>query len=109
MRVFNIIKKSIKSAIPPLFFLILTIYFVKNTFDGDHGLKSYHIQQANLIRAQQSQQDAISEQAAWSKRVQGLKENALDADLLDERTRAMLSYAKNNEIVILYKKDQHLY
>lgn len=109
MRILNAIKRAIKAAIPPLLFLTLTTYFIKNTFDGDHGLKSYHIQQDKLIRAQQSQQDAISEQAAWYRRVQGLKENALDADLLDERTRTMLSYAKDNEIVIPYKSNNHLY
>lgn len=88
---------------------MLTAYFVKNTFDGDYGLKSFRIQQEQMIRAQQSQKDAISEFNAWNKRVKGLKENALDADLLDERTRVMLSYAHSDEIVIPYKTNEHLY
>lgn len=109
MRILHAIKKAVKAAIPPLFFLSLTGYFIWNTFNGDHGLQSYYKQQKSLIEAQQAQQDAISEQNAWNKRVQGLKENALDADLLDERTRIMLSYAKDDEIVIPYKNNEHLY
>ncbi|MBH9972830.1 MULTISPECIES: FtsB family cell division protein [Commensalibacter] len=109
MHIIHAIKRFVKATIPPLFFLLLTAYFVKNTFDGDHGLKSYHIQQEQMIRAQQSQQDAISEQAAWERRVKGLKENALDADLLDERTRVMLSYSNQEEIVIPYRTNEHLY
>ncbi|MDI2090234.1 FtsB family cell division protein [Commensalibacter oyaizuii] len=109
MGFFHVVKKVIKSVVPPVFFLGLTGYFLWNTLNGDHGLKSYYVQQKLLVEAQNAQQDAVSEQQAWGRRVVGLKEGALDKDLLDERARVMLSFAQDNEIVIPYKANDHLY
>lgn len=109
MRFFHFVKKVVKATIPPVFFLSLTGFFLWNTMDGAHGLKSYYVQQKLLVEAQQAQQDAISEQQAWGRRVVGLKEGRLDKDLLDERTRVMLSFSQENEIVIPYKANDHLY
>ncbi|MDI2111869.1 FtsB family cell division protein [Commensalibacter nepenthis] len=109
MRFFRYVKKLVKSVIPPVFFIGLTGFFIWNTLNGDHGLKSYYVQQKLLVEAEQAQQDAVSEQQIWSRRVVGLKEGHLDKDLLDERTRVMLSFAQEDEIIIPYKANDHLY
>ena len=109
MRIVRAIKRAIKATIPPLFFLALSGYFIWNTLNGDHGLRSFHAQEKLLVEEQTSQQNAISEQNAWSRRLQGLKENSLEADLLDERSRTMLNTAQDNEIVVPYAANDHLY
>ncbi|CAK7191967.1 hypothetical protein COMNV_00148 [Commensalibacter sp. Nvir] len=108
MRVVYYCKKTIKALTPPLFFLGLTAYFGWNTLNGEHGFHSYKIQQNVLIEAQNAQKDAQLEQQAWARRVEGLKNN-VDKDLLDERTRVMLSFAQSDEIIIPYKANDHLY
>ena len=49
---------------------------------------------------------AKMEQAAWMQRVSGLRDAGLDADTLDERSRAMLNLAEPNELVVPYGKNK---
>ena len=51
----------------------------------------------------------MAEQAAWSQRVSGLRNGALDADTLDERSRAMLNLAEPNDVVVPYGQNGKLY
>lgn len=96
------VKRKVKAAIPPLLFLSLVGYFGWNATQGDHGLRSYQVQLHLLQQAKDAQQAAVMEQTAWSQRVSGLRDGGLDADTLDERSRAMLNLAEPNEIVVPY-------
>nr|WP_230975486.1 septum formation initiator family protein [Acetobacter garciniae] len=90
-------------------FLGITGYFGWNATQGEHGMHAYHEQLGLLAQAQQAHQDALSEQAIWRRRVNGLKEQSLDADILDERARAMLNMADKNDIVIPYDRRAPLF
>ncbi len=105
----RIVKHRIKAALPPAFFLALVAYFVWNANQGAHGLRSYSEQLQILSQAQAGQQAAIAEQTAWNQRVSGLRNGALDADTLDERSRAMLNLADKNDIVVPYGQNGKLY
>ena len=105
----RIIKRKIKAALPPAFFLSLVAYFAWNATQGAHGLKSYSEQLRLLSQAQDGETAAISEQAAWNQRVSGLRDHALDADTLDERARAMLNLAEPSDIVVPYGEHDKLY
>jgi cell division protein FtsB len=109
MQIGRIIRRAIRMVIPPALFIGLTVYFGLNVMQGDHGLQSYKAQLQLLGEARAAQQDAMLEQAAWARRVRGLKENALDSDTLDERARAMLNLSRPNELVIPYGAHEHLY
>jgi cell division protein FtsB len=103
------VKRRLKSALPPAFFLSLVAYFAWNANQGEHGLKSYSGQLVLLSQAQVGQVAALSEQAAWSQRVSGLRDRAMDADTLDERSRAMLNLAEPEDIVVPYGQNRKLY
>ena len=103
------IKRRIKGALPPAFFLSLVAYFAWNATQGEHGLRSYSAQLQMLSQANAGQAAAVAEQAAWNQRVAGLRDHALDADTLDERARAMLNLAQSNEIVVPYAQNNKLY
>ncbi len=103
------VKRRVKAALPPVFFLSLVAYFAWNADQGEHGLKRYADQLRLLSQAQAGQSAAISEQAAWGQRVSGLRDHALDADTLDERSRAMLNLADSSDIVIPYGQSGKLY
>ncbi len=96
------VKRKVRAALPPLLFLSLVGYFGWNATQGEHGLQSYRNQLALLDRADTAKDAAIAEQAAWTRRVSGLRDSELDADTLDERSRSMLNLAEPNELVVPY-------
>ena len=100
------VKRKVRAALPPLLFLSLVGYFGWNATQGDHGLRSYRQQLQLLQQANSAQTAASVEQAAWTQRVAGLRDNGLDADTLDERARSMLNLAEPNELVVPYGKNK---
>ena len=96
------VKRQAIAAIPPALFLAFTAYCAWNVTRGDHGLKTYALRQQQLIGAQAERVAAEAERNAWEKRVAGLRNNHIDPDTLDERSRAMLNLADPNDIVVPY-------
>ena len=96
------VKRKVRAALPPLLFLSLVGYFGWNATQGEHGLRSYRSQLALLGQADAAEAAAVSEQAAWMRRVSGLRNSGLDADTLDERSRSMLNLAEPSELVVPY-------
>ncbi len=105
----RVIRRRVKAALPPMFFLSLVAYFAWNTNQGEHGRRSYAEQLALLAQAQSEQAAAVSEQAAWNQRVSGLRDHPLDGDTLDERARAMLNLANPDDLVVPYGQNNKLY
>ena len=103
------VKRRIREAVPPVIFLALTGYFGWNATQGELGLKSYARQLTLLDRANADKAAALSEQQSWRQRVEGLRDAALDADTIDERSRAMLNLAQPDEIVVPYAPNAKLF
>ncbi|NHN88372.1 FtsB family cell division protein [Acetobacter conturbans] len=109
MQLGRMMRRAANAVLPPSVFLALTGYFCWQATQGAHGMKSYHEQLQLLDQAHESQTNAVTEQAAWRRRVSGLSEGALNPDILDERARAMLNLANPNDIVVPYDKHDQLY
>ncbi|ATU72570.1 septation inhibitor protein [Komagataeibacter rhaeticus] len=109
MQLGKIMRRVLHATIPPALFIGLTAYFGWNAMRGEHGLHSYATQLHLLDEARSAQKDATAEQEVWLRRVRGLKEGALDTDLLDERARSMQNLARQDEIVVPYGDHDHLY
>ncbi|GAN61298.1 MULTISPECIES: FtsB family cell division protein [Acetobacter] len=109
MKLGRMIRRAVRAVVPPLVFLGIAGYFGWNATQGDHGMKAYQQQLGLLDQAKQAQQDASAEQAAWRRRVNGLRDHSLDRDTLDERARAMLNLADKNDIVVPYDRRDPLY
>ncbi len=109
MGVWRVVKRKVRDAVPPVVFLSLTAYFGWNATQGELGLKSYAQQLALLDRAKMAQTQAVDEQQSWRRRVEGLRDAALDADTIDERARAMLNLAEPTEIVVPYRPAEKLF
>ncbi|AOW45986.1 septation inhibitor protein [Acetobacter pasteurianus] len=109
MQIGRFIRRTVRAVVPPLVFLGIAGYFGWNATQGDHGIQAYRQQLGLLEQAKQSKQDAIAEQAAWHRRVNGLREQSLDTDILDERARAMLNMADRNDIVVPYDRRDPLF
>jgi cell division protein FtsB len=103
------IKRRMKAAIAPLIFLSLVGYFGWNAVQGNHGLVAYAQRQQILAQAQADQAQTKTDKEAWDRRVSALRSRHLDADMLDERSRAMLNLANPNDIIVSYGPQDHVF
>jgi cell division protein FtsB len=103
------LKRRAKAAVAPLVFLSLVGYFGWNATQGDHGLVAYTQRQQLLKRAQGDLANARAELADWQRRVAALQSDHLDADILDQRARAMLNLSDPGDIIVPYPDKDRLY
>jgi len=85
---------------------LLIGYFGVNAFSGNHGLKAKQDidQQAAALSAELSRLQA--ERAQWRLRIELLKSDKLDPDMLDERARALLAYTHPNDLTLMIQPSQ---
>ena len=98
MRIWRAIKRAVRAAVPPAFFLCLVGYFAYNSLHGDRGLEAIAQRRQVLATIQAEQTRAEAERAAWEHKVLGLKIH--EPDILDERARAMLNLSEPTDIVV---------
>jgi cell division protein FtsB len=102
-------KRRGKAAVAPLIFLALVGYFGWNATQGNHGLVAFAQREQLLAQAQADQAQARAERDMWELRVSGLRSRHLDADMLDERARAMLNLAEPTDIIVPYTPKERLF
>jgi cell division protein FtsB len=103
------LKRRAKAAIAPLVFLSLVGYFGWNAIQGDHGLVAYAERRQLLTQAQDDLAKARAEHADWQRRMAALQSDHLDADMLDQRARAMLNLSDPGDIIVPYPDKDRLY
>ena len=103
------LKRRMKAAVAPMIFLSLVGYFGWNVVQGNRGLLAYAQRQQLLAQAQADQAKAQAERDAWERRVAGLRSKHIDADMLDERARAMLNLAEPSDIIVPYAPQDRLF
>jgi cell division protein FtsB len=103
------IKRRAKAVIAPLIFLAVVGYFGWNAVQGNRGLVAYAQRQELLAQAQAEQAKALAERDAWQRRVAGLRSRQIDADALDERSRAMLNLADPADVIVPYASKDKLF
>jgi len=85
---------------------LLIGYFGVNAYDGNHGLKAKQDidQQSAALSAELARLQA--EEALWERRIDLLKSNNIDPDMLDERARALLADADANDLIMMIRPDR---
>ena len=103
-------RKRLRSILNTLALYVLSAlligYFGVNAYDGAHGLiakKDIDRQMATLSVELAKLQ---SSQKQWQRRVSLLKSDHIDADMLDERARALLDYVDPRDLVMMIKPDK---
>jgi cell division protein FtsB len=76
-------------------------YFLYHTVQGDRGWLSMLRLQQQVNGRQQELSQLQEEHRELGHRVQLMRPDSLDPDLLDEESRQLLNYSKPDEIVIL--------
>jgi len=103
------IKRRLKAAIAPVFFLALALYFGWSATRGPHGLVEYQQRKVQLAQAQADLAKLQAEQTDWERRVAALGTGHLDTDLLNERAREMLNLSNPRDILVPYPEGERLY
>ena len=80
---------------------LLIGYFAVNAYTGSRGLRARQDIEQRIAALTRQIDDAKDERAQWERRVALLKSDHVDADMLDERARALLDYADPRDLVLI--------
>ncbi|HAX92253.1 MAG TPA: hypothetical protein DCY07_08665 [Rhodospirillaceae bacterium] len=76
-------------------------YFLYHTIQGDRGWFAMLRMQHEIKTAEKTLSTLQKDRQELQNRTQLLRDQSMDPDLLDEKSRELLNYSKPNEIIIL--------
>jgi cell division protein FtsB len=79
---------------------LLVGYFGVNAYSGNHGLKAKKDIDRQMAALSADLKHLQVERAQWQRRVNLLKPENIDRDMLDERARALLDYVGPDELTL---------
>lgn len=91
----------ISRLIGPLMGISLTMYFGYHLLQGDRGWFALQNLETAVNEAHATHDEVRAEYRDIEHRVQLLRPGTLDADMLDERARAVLGYVGPDDIVVI--------
>jgi cell division protein FtsB len=84
--------------------VLLIGYFGINAYTGDHGLRAKQDLDVQITELTDELAALRAERANWERRVALLQSQSIDADMLDERARALLNYTDPRELTLQLKQ-----
>lgn len=81
----------------------LIAYFGVNAYTGNRGLNAKHDLDQQIAALTEERDRLQHERREWERRTALLSSESVDPDMLDERARALLSYAHPKDLIILVK------
>lgn len=85
----------------PVLLAVVGLYFAWYTVNGERGIRALERLRVEVQQSQQELAMVTEQKHALEKRVQALRPDSLDLDLLDEQARATLNFNNSNEMIIL--------
>ena len=76
-------------------------YFAVNAFTGNHGLRAQQDLEQQMATMREELDRLKAERAVWEQRVALMRSDAIDPDMLDERSRALLDYVDPRDVTLL--------
>src|SRR5580704_15068877 len=89
-----------RQILAPVIFATLFGYFGYHLVNGERGLLSMARLEREVQVANQNLAEAETTRKIWERRVSALRNQSLDPDMLDERARALLNFARKDDIII---------
>lgn len=87
---------------PSLLGACAVAYFAYHAIQGDRGLLTWLKLTEQIDKGRAALAVSLAEQQRLERRVMLLRPDGLDPDMLDERARAVLNFAREDEVVIFY-------
>jgi cell division protein FtsB len=89
-----------RQILAPVIFATVFGYFGYHLVNGDRGLLAMvHLQRENQV-AIQNFAEAETTRKIWERRVSELRNQSLDPDMIDERARILLNYARKDDLIV---------
>ncbi len=102
-----VVRTRLRSIVLPIvFYLVLGVasgYLVWGALNGEHGLKAKLKADAEAEAVKTELAALREERARWERRVNALRPESVDRDLLDEEAHAKLDRVSKDEVVIFTK------
>jgi cell division protein FtsB len=89
-----------RQILAPVIFATVFGYFGYHLVNGDRGLLAMAHLQREVMIANQNLAEAETTRKIWERRVAALRNQSLDPDMLDERARALLNYARKDDVIV---------
>lgn len=83
---------------------LLIGYFAVNAYTGNRGLRAQQDLDQEYAELARELERLQAERAYWQQRVELLRSESIDPDMLDERTRAVNNYLDPNEVVLILRR-----
>jgi cell division protein FtsB len=83
---------------------LLIGYFGINAYTGNHGLRARQDLDQQISQLTNELAELRAERVIWERRVSLLQPESIDADMLDERARALLNYVDPRELTLQLKQ-----
>ena len=101
MLVLKELRRQGRQIIASIFGVAVIGYFAFHAVEGDRGLRAYFALTLQTELARAERDDLREEREAIEQRVNLLKPDSLDLDMLDERARMALNKVHDDDLVIL--------
>ena len=80
---------------------LLFLYFLMHAVQGDRGLLAWLQIRQQIASADIENKLSKSQRRQWEHRIELLKRDAMNRDMLDERVRIVTGFVNKNELLIL--------
>ena len=90
-----------RPAMARLMLAAVLVYFGYHAFQGDHGLVASRNIDGKIAVLENKLDKLTTERSFWEKRIQQMRLETVNGDLLEERMRAALNLAHPNEIMLM--------
>lgn len=95
------VKRRTRYILPPLFWLLLTLYFGYHAVNGKRGLRTLFELRQEIEIASQVADEIATRREEMEKKVLKLSPQSLDLDMLEESARSLLNMGKEGDYIIL--------
>lgn len=100
MNLINEVRRRSRQVSMPVLGACVLLYFAYHTVQGDRGLLAYFRLGNEVDRAEVTLARVAAKREELERRVNRLKSDGMDLDLLEERARLILNRVRDDEIVL---------
>ena len=101
MKLFVELRQRARHVVGPIIGSALVFYIAYNTVQGDRGLIAYWQLTKQVEQASEIKEELDAQRHRMENRVRLMYPQSLDPDMLDERARFLLGYARADEYVVI--------
>ena len=94
------ITRRLNYVLGPLVALLVMVYFTYHIVQGERGLFSWMRLRQKITESEQQLAEIQAEKETLERRVYLLRPESLDPDMLEERARQVLNFARPEEVII---------